>query len=104
MTTPSFNQDIISEIFGEQPKLSFLGYLGNAKLPKSMEEFFRSRASDFLEQYQQAVGQQLASGKLPTLTPESYFGGLNFRNEALKFSPETRGMGTSQFFGRTRFI
>lgn len=101
-----FLNDLRSEIFGEQPELAFLGNLGQQRqnLPRNMEDFFRSRTSDFLQRFKQAQGTQLAQGNLPTLTAQDFFGGLDFRNEALRFSPEDRGLGTRGFVGPLRFL
>src|SRR3990167_6937348 len=104
MTTPNFQQDLISEIFGQKPELAFLGYLGQAGLGQGQERFLRGRASDFLDRLQQAVGQQLVQGGLTTITPEQFFGGLNYKQELGQFTPEQRGMGTSRFAPPTRFL
>ena len=104
MTTPNFRQDLISEIFGERPELAFLGNLGQAGLNQGQERFFRGRASDFLGRLQQKIGGQLVQGGLPTLTPEEFFGGLNFQEEFRRFSPRDRGMGTAGLAPRTRFL
>lgn len=103
MTTP-FNRDIISEIFGHQPELAFLGFLGESQAPQSMQQFFRGRVGDFLGRYQQAVGQQLVQGRLPSLRPEQFFGGLNFQNEFSKFSPQQRGFFPGRLTGSARFL
>ena len=102
--TSSFRQDLISEIFGERPELAFLGNLGQRNLPRNMQDFFRGQTSNFLRQFQQRIGQQLVAGDLPTLTPQDFFGGLDFQQEFRRFSPAERGMGVSQFAPRTRFI
>ena len=105
MVTPStFQQDLISDIFGERPELAFLGNLGQRNLPRSMEDFFRGQTSNFLRQFQQQVGQQLVGGNLPTLTPQDFFGGLDFQQEFRNFSPAQRGLGTNRFSPQTRFF
>ena len=70
-----FERSIIEQIFGERPELAFLGQLGQRGLPRSQQQFFRERTGDFMRRFQQAVGQQLTQGQLPTLTPEQFFGG-----------------------------
>jgi len=103
MTTTPFQKDLISEIFGERPELALLGNIGQSGLGQSQQRFLRGNPSEFLGRLQQKIGQQLVQGGLPTLTPESFFGGLNFRDELSKFSPVDRGLGTSQFAPRTQF-
>ena len=100
----SFNQDLISEIFGERPELAFLGNLDRSGLRPNQQQFLRGRASDFLGRFEQAIGQQLAGGNLPTLLPEDFFRNLNFRNELGRFSPSTRGVGRSRLAPQTRFL
>ena len=106
MTTFNFQQDLISEIFGERPELAFLGNLGQRNLPRSMEDFFRGQTSNFLQQFQQQVGQQLVGGNLPTLTPQDFFGpsNLDFQQRFRDFSPLQRGLGTNQSAPRPRFL
>lgn len=103
MATP-FGKDLISEIFGERPELAFLGFLGQSQAPQSMQQFFRGQVANFLGQYQQALGQQLVQGNLPSLTPEKFFGGLNFQNEFNKFSPQQRGFFPGRLTGSARFL
>lgn len=100
----TFQQDLISEIFGQRPELAYLGNLGRQNLPRSMEDFFRGQTSNFLRQYQQAQGQQLVGGQIPNMTPEDFFGGLNFQQEFRNFSPMARGLGTRRFSPQTRFF
>ena len=99
----SFNQDLRRQIFGEQPELAFLGHLSRAGLNQQDEQFLRGRAGDFLQRLQQAMGRELVQGGLPTLQPDQFFEGLDFRNELSRFSPEQRGRSMSQFAPRTRF-
>lgn len=96
-------QDAISEIFGERPELAFLGNLGESGLAPRGQELFRRRTSDFLNRFQTAVGQQLVSGQLPTLTPESFFGKINFQNEFLRLPPGERGVSSGKFAPPTMF-
>lgn len=104
MTTPDFNKDLLSEIFGERPELAFQGYLAKSGLGQPQQQFMGGKASDFLTMLQQAVGKQMAGGALPTLTPESFFGGMDFKNEMYQnYGREQRGMGTSQFSPFTQF-
>ena len=100
---PTVQQELINSIFGERPELAFLGALKQQNLPQGLSNFFRGRTSDFLNRFQQSLGSELFQGNLPTQTAQDFFGGFNFRNEALKFSPARRGMGTNQFAPRTRF-
>jgi hypothetical protein len=102
--TTSFNKDLLSEIFGERPELAFLGNLGQAGLGKGPEKFLRGKASDFLQRLHQAVGQQMVGGNLPTLTPEDFFGKMNFQQELGQYSPEQRGMETRQYNPFTNFL
>lgn len=104
MMTSPFQQDIISEIFGERPELAFLGFLDQAKMPRNMQQFFRGRVGDFLGRYQQALGGQLVQGQLPNLTPQRFFGGLNFQNEFTDFSPQERGFFPGRLTGNVRFL
>ena len=97
MAEHDFTKDLIAEIFGERPELAFLGHLGKSGLSDNLEAFFRRRTSGFLQRFQQAAGQQLVGGSIPTQTAEDFFGGINFQQEAGKFSPETLGLGTSRF-------
>ena len=105
--TNDFQRDLIAEIFGDRPELAFQGSLGRAgaqgQLGAGQERFLRGRASDFLSRLQSQYGQQMLAGGLPTLTPEKFFGDIDFRNELYRFSPEQRGMGTSQFAPFTQF-
>lgn len=103
VTTP-FNRQVISDIFGQQPELAFLGFLEQQGLRPQQNQLLRSRASDFLNRFQQAVGSQLAGGQLPTLTPQQFFGGLDFRNELAQLTPQERGIQSSRFAPRTRFF
>lgn len=104
MTTPDFQRDLMAEIFGERPELAFRGYLGQAGLAQSQERFLSGKASEFLGRLQQAVGQQMIQGGLPTLTPEGFFGGMDWQNELYKYGRGERGMRTSQFAPRTQFL
>lgn len=105
MTTPNnFNQDLINEIFGQQPELAFLGYLGRSGLDQNDQRFMRGQAGNFLQQLQQTVGQQMAQGGLPTMTPQSYFSGMDWGKELYKYSPQQRGMDTSRFSPMTRWF
>ena len=90
-------QEIIDEIFGEQPGLSFLAHLGKSGVGDNLQDFFRSRTGLFENRFRQAVGQRLLGGDTTALTPNDFFGGINFQQEAGKFSPETLGLGTSRF-------
>ena len=101
-TTP-FNQDLISEIFGERPELAFLGHLGESGLGRNQQRVLRGQASNFLGRFQQATGQQLARGNLPTLMPEDFFKNLNFQNEFFRLTPQQRGQQSSRFGPRTSF-
>lgn len=101
--TSSFQRDLIRDIFGERPELAFLGHLGQAGLGRGQEEFLQGRASKFITQLQQAMGQQMVQGGLPTINPDEFFGGLDFRRELNRFSPEQRGMDMGRFAPRTRF-
>lgn len=103
-TSPTFIQDLISEIFGQRPELAFSGNVAQSGLRPNQQRFLRGRASDFLGRFDQAIGGQLTQGDLPTLTPEKFFGNLDFQNELFKFSPRQRGTGSSQFAPRTRFL
>lgn len=106
MTMPGFlNQDdLISEIFGQRPELAFLGRVGQSGLDQNAQELFRGRTSDFMRRFQQALGQQLTAGQLPTLRPEEFFGGLDLQQEQFRFSPEQRGLSTRGLVGPTRFF
>ena len=97
MTIPSFNQDLIDEIFGEEPKLSFLGNLEQQGLSNNLEDFFRSRTNRFLDEFTQTAANQLMQGNLTTISPKDFFGGNFFRNALGRFSPETKGLGTGRF-------
>lgn len=103
MAQHDFNQDLINEIFGDRPELAFLGHLGQAGLSNNLEDFFRRRTSSFLNRFQQASGEQLVGGNVPTLTPEDFFGNINFQQEAGRFSPESLGQGTGRFRPPTSF-
>lgn len=105
MTTP-FQDDLINEIFTDRHDLAFLGALDQQqdRLPQGGAEFFRRRGGDFLDRFQQTLGGQLMGGTLPSLSPQEFFGGLDFQREFFKFSPESRGMSTSRFNPTTRFF
>lgn len=102
--TRGFRDELIREIFGQRPELSYLGNLGQGNLPRNMQDFFRGQTSNYLRQLQQAQGQQLVGGGLPTITPEDFFGGLDFQREFRNFSPLQRGLGTSRLSPRTQFF
>ena len=106
MTTPNtpFNRDLINEIFGQQPELAFLGYLGRSGLDQNDQEFMRTKAGDFLQRLQQSVGTQMARGGLPTMTPQSFFSGLDWGNELYKYSPQERGQDNSRYAPTTRWF
>ena len=108
MTTPNpFVSDLIDEIFGEQPKLAFQARLGQSGLNRSGMDFFLRNTGQFLDRFSQGIAGQLGAGQLPTLDPFSFFGpesGFNFNQELLRFSPASRGQGTSQFAPRTRWL
>ena len=101
--SPSFQRDLRSQIFGEQPELAFLAFLSRAGLDQPQEQFLRGRAGDFLQRMRQGMGRELLQGGMPTMGPEQFFEGLDFRNELNRFTPEQRGRNMSQFAPRTRF-
>ena len=98
-----FNRELIAELFGQQPSLAFLGHLGQSGLGQGEQQFLRGRAGDFLQRLQQALGGQMVQGMLPTINPDEFFGGMDFRNELNRFTPQQRGRSMSQFAPRTRF-
>jgi hypothetical protein len=104
MPTSGFSQDLLAEIFGQQPELALLGQIGRSGLGKRDQRLLRGRTSDFLNRFQQQVGSQLLGGNLNTQSPEDFFGGLNLRNELFNLSPQQRGVNQSQFSPRTRFF
>ena len=101
--TPNFQQQLMQEIFGERPELAFLGHLTRSGLEPGQQKFLRGRASDFLQQLQSGVGRQLVQGGMPTLMPQDFFGGMDFKDELFRYSPRERGMTQGQFAPRTRF-
>lgn len=103
MTSP-FAKNIISEIFGERPELAFLGFMGESQAPQNMQQFFRGKVGDFLGRYQQALGQQMARGQLPNLTPEQFFSQMDFPQEFSNFSPQQRGFFPGRQMGSARFL
>ena len=105
-TGPSFTDDLISEIFGQRPELALFGNIAKSGLRPNEQKFLStgSRASGFLERLQESVGSQLVGGGLPTVTPQNFFGNLNFQEELFKFSPRTRGVGKGALAPQTRFL
>ena len=101
--SPGFREQFISDIFDQQPELAYLGTIGSKNLPESMVRHFRSRTSDFMNRFQQAMGQQLLGGNIPSISPQDFFGGLNFQQEFRNLSPQQRGFGTSRLVPRTQF-
>ena len=107
MTTPGFldRDRLISDIFGEDPELAFLEQVGGQGLSQNMQQFFRGQTSNFLSQFQQNLAQQLGQGILPGVNAgRNFFGGLNLQQEAGKFSPQQRGLGTGRFNPQTAFF
>ena len=103
MATP-FDLDFRKSVFAEDPGFAFDTSITQAGLPKNMAAFFRRRTSDFLSQFQGALGQQLDEFGRVDLNPLDFFQGKDFRQEFLKFSPRERGENTSLFNPRTRVI
>ena len=101
-TTP-FNQDLINEIFGQQPELSFLGHLSQSGLGQNQQKALRGQLPEFLARLRQSAGQQLVQGNIPTLLNDDFFKDLNFRDELFRLSPDQRGQSRGQFGAGTRF-
>lgn len=101
------------DMFNRDPQLAFLASLGQAGGGKGMQDYFRSRAGDFLTRFQQHISQQLLDAgpefrmndpKNGLTHAEDYFQGLNFREEYLRNSPQQRGEFSGQSAPRTRFL
>ncbi len=99
-----FINNVIGNIFGERPQLAFLGNLAQSGLRPQTQKFFRGQAGDFLNRFQQAIGQQLVQGQLPSLTPQEFFGNIDFGREQFNFTPRQRGVARGSFAPRTRFL
>ncbi len=99
-----FINDVIGNIFGERPQLAFLGNLAQSGLRPQTQKFFRGQAGEFLNRFQQAIGQELVQGKLPSLTPQEFFGNIDFGREQFNFTPRQRGVARGSFAPRTRFL
>ncbi len=99
----SFNQDLISEIFGQDPELSFLGRLSQSGLRPNQQRTLRGQLPTFLSRLRQSAGRSLVQGNIPTLLNDDFFKNLNFRDELFKLSPGQRGQNRSRFAPRTRF-
>ncbi len=99
----SFNQDLISEIFGQDPELSFLGRLSQSGLRPNQQKSLRGQLPEFLSRLRQSAGSSLVGGNIPTLLNDDFFKNINFRDELFKLSPQQRGQSQSRFSPRTRF-
>ena len=105
MTTPFlFDQDFRKNFFADDPGFAFQTAITQAGLPRNMADLFRSRTSNFLRQFEGALGQQLDEFGRVDLNPLDFFRGRDFRQEFLRFSPRERGENPSIFNPRTRFI
>ena len=108
---PTFDRDFIRSFFADDPGFAFQTSLTQAGLPRNMAQFFRRRTSDFLNQFQGALGRELDEFGTTTLNPLDFFKGqaglpnpFDFREEFLRFSPRERGENPSLFNPRTRRI
>ena len=101
----TFQQNLISQIFDQDPELAFLEQVGGQNLPRNLQRFFRGQTNNFLQQFQQSLAQQLSQGTIPGVNAgRDFFGGLDLQQEASKFSPSARGLGANQFNPRHRFF
>ena len=113
MTTPGFPfdwNDITKDVFSQNPEMAFLGRLSQQGGGPALQNFFRARQGDFLSRFRQHVSRQLLEmdpnhpDPNAFTPPEDFFGGINFRDEYLKSAPTQRGMFSSQFAPRAKWI
>ena len=98
-----FSEDFIRSTFQGDPGKAFETRLGQAGLSRSMVDFFRQKSGRFLADFNAAQGRRFLESGLDT-NPLDFFGNLDFRVEALKFSPKARDEGIALQNPRTRFF
>ena len=98
--------DFAREAFGEKPELAFQGHLARAGGGRRLQDYYRQRSSDFLNQFQGQVGRELLEGRGPDeLTrPEEFFGRINFQDQFSSIAPTQRGFFSSSLSPKTRWL
>ncbi len=104
MTTPY--DDIRREVFGQQPELAFQGHLARAGGGRRLQDYYRQRSSDFLNQFQGQVGRDLLEGRpLDQVTrAEDFFGRMNFQDQFASLAPSQRGFFSAQSAPKARWL
>ena len=98
-----FSEDFRRFRFQGDPEAAFETRLGQAGQSRSMVDFFRQKSGRFLADFNAFQGRRFLETGLDT-NPLDFFGNLDFRVEALKFSPKARGEGIAPFNPRTLFF
>lgn len=92
-------------LIDEDPRTAFLTFLNQQGLPQGQNRFLRSQFGNINDQFQAQLGGQLTQGQIPTTSFfNEFLPQFNLQNFLGGFSPQSRGMGTSQFAPRTRFL
>ena len=100
----TFDPAARQSLFADEPAFAFETALTEAGLPRRATETLRRRTSDFLGQFQGALGQQIAATGQPNLNPLDFFRDLNLGQAFGRLAPRERGETPSKFNPRTRAL
>lgn len=99
---PFSNQSFIGEIFGQRPELAMYGSIPN--VPSFQRNLLMDQSGDFMKRFYGAAGRQLLGGQMPNITPQGFFGNMDFQKELFDMPRFTRGASSNFLNPRTRFL
>ena len=87
----------------ETPAAGYYSFLYSMNLTPNQRLWGQNAQSDFYNQYQGALGNQIKSGQQPTLEWTDFLNGLNFQQQFADQTQFQRQAGMANFNPRTSF-
>lgn len=100
----SLTEDERAGQFAADPGFAFNTAVTQAGLPRNQVDFFRGRASEFLNRFQGALGNELDKFGTQNLNPLDFFRDQVSNQEFLRFSPSERGANAAGLNRASRIL